>query len=365
MSRDRHLLVGRERDGSLGIAVAHVSDLSTDGSLWALWPTLREAVDSDAIAPGDPIGSIVVDDGAVVAWDIREPYRSDQYADLQDSDTMPETFDLPFEYRLFDQDATHSAIVVDEDAGTYETPAGDSLRGQGVVFTWPDVGPGNAPLDLVDSFMPETLDGTAPPPEREASGDDSDGSDGSGDSDDDTTGTTEVPQPPGENCNGRNDDDELCGLSAGWGRDDDATQNPGRCKHHKDQAIQTQSDSGSDSDADADQYADWRRYGEEEFGTEYPGAERHSIVIEGTAEENASTYELQVSTTLRPHPDIGTFDDTDEITAGGRGAAGEVQGGTDAFLFVGELTALSVSNPDVVTVSVDGEQVDPVTYDAP
>jgi hypothetical protein len=164
---------------------------------------------------------------------------------------MPTTIDLPFRYRLFDSDETHSAIVVDQDADTVRTPDGDSLRGTGIALTFPDVGPANAPIGMLESFMPASLPGTAPPPEREST--DSGGSDDGSDE----TGDTAVPQPPDEHCNGKSSDGTLCGLSANWGRDDPVDQNPGRCKYHKDQAIQT-SDGGTPIDETA--------YGEGGYG---------------------------------------------------------------------------------------------------
>lgn len=208
-----------------------LADVEVDESLWNLWSTLQQAVDTASLTAGTVVGHIVVEAGTVTAWSIRAPFRATQYAELHDaadavSQPMSQTIDLPIEYRLFDQDATHSAIVVDQDANTVETPDGQSLRGQGIALTFPDVGPANAPLAELQMFMPSSLPGTAPPPERE-----------SADSGSDTS--TEVPQPPGENCNGEASDGTLCGLAAGWGRSDDATQNPGRCRYHKNQAIST------------------------------------------------------------------------------------------------------------------------------
>jgi hypothetical protein len=231
----RFPLHGRATDDGPALAV-RLTDVEVDQSLWNLWPTLQQAVDTASLTPGTVVGHILVEAGTVTAWTIREPFRSDQYAELHDAagadpQPMTQTIDLPIEYRLFDSTETHSAIVVDQDADTVATPDGESLRGTGIALTFPDVGPANAPLGTLQMFMPSSLPGTAPPPEREST--DSDGSDGGSDETDDTT----VPQVPDEHCNGKSSDGTLCGLSAGWGRADDATKNPGRCKYHKDQAT--------------------------------------------------------------------------------------------------------------------------------
>jgi len=49
-----------------------------------------------------------------------------------------------------------------------------------------------------------------------------------------------APQPPDQDCNGETDSGGLCGLSYNWGRDEPVEQNPGRCRHHKDQAVDTE-----------------------------------------------------------------------------------------------------------------------------
>lgn len=125
-----------------------VSDLSIDGSLWTLWPTLKNAIDPDALAAPYEIGSVTVVDGSVDTWQIDERFR-----------------------------------VSDE---------------------------------------------------------------------------TRVPQPPDEHCNGTNDDGELCGLSANWGRDEPIEQNPGRCRYHKDEPIETAPNGGTAIDEVA--------YGEGRYG---------------------------------------------------------------------------------------------------
>ena len=42
-----------------------VADVSLDGSLWDLWPTLIDAIDGEALAAPHEVGTVSVADGTV------------------------------------------------------------------------------------------------------------------------------------------------------------------------------------------------------------------------------------------------------------------------------------------------------------
>jgi hypothetical protein len=79
---------------------------------------------------------------------------------------------------------------------------------------------------------------------------------------------------------------------------------------------------------------------------------RFAISDEGAGDP--SVYEFTVSGALEATDSVN---DNDELS--GSSARGQVNGGSDAYRFGGDITAFAVENQDVVTVYVDGEPVDP------
>lgn len=101
--------------------------------------------------------------------------------------------------------------------------------------------------------------------------------------------------------------------------------------------------------------------GDRDMPPELPGVEStdstttsdRTLTIDGTDAE-WTDYEFTVSETIENNPEVGTFGDGDEIN--GSTATGFVNGGTDGYLFTGELTDATVNGG--ATVLVDGETLD-------
>ena len=94
-----------------------------------------------------------------------------------------------------------------------------------------------------------------------------------------------------------------------------------------------------------------------------PPAE-HYVVVAGGSSSNVVDYQLTATGEVTPaegrsdwpvSADSVSFDPEDSVD--GRTASGTLGGGADAFWYDGGLTCFQVSDPDAVTVYVDGEAV--------
>ena len=98
---------------------------------------------------------------------------------------------------------------------------------------------------------------------------------------------------------------------------------------------------------------------EEDDYTPYSQDSRNRrIIIEGTSDDQSTTYELTVTGTLEPIDgetvdglDV-TWNDADDATQ--TTASGRVKGGADGFRFSGEIEEFSLGDESVATVYVDG-----------
>ena len=95
-------------------------------------------------------------------------------------------------------------------------------------------------------------------------------------------------------------------------------------------------------------YLDGERVDPDRFGLP------HELRIADEGIGDPSEYRLTVSGALAPTDSVN---DNDELS--GSSARGQVNGGSDAYRFGGEITAFAVENPDETTVYLDGERVDP------
>jgi hypothetical protein len=109
-------------------------------------------------------------------------------------------------------------------------------------------------------------------------------------------------------------------------------------------------------DGDLDLFVDGEEVDPDGFGSS--GLDRTvSIVGDGPRVE----YELTVSGELeKSTARDGSINSGDEID--GSTASGYVLGGTDSYRFAGEITDLTVDDPDAVSIYLDGEEVDPARF---
>lgn len=92
----------------------------------------------------------------------------------------------------------------------------------------------------------------------------------------------------------------------------------------------------------------------------------HSIVIDGVAGSGSSNYTLRASGPIEPVD--GTLDSY-EVTRNendvvdGETVRGRVAGGRDGFLVYGEITEISLEDPDAAVIRIDGAPVHTVVID--
>jgi hypothetical protein len=87
----------------------------------------------------------------------------------------------------------------------------------------------------------------------------------------------------------------------------------------------------------------------------------HTITI--TAAEEQADYRLRAAVALETSRDVelGGADGKEGLTAAGTVTPGE----SDTYRFEGPVTLFEASDADAITVSVDGEVVDPTTFESP
>ena len=109
-------------------------------------------------------------------------------------------------------------------------------------------------------------------------------------------------------------------------------------------------------DGDLEVYVNGEEVDPDGFGSDEP-ARSLSVVGTGPRVE----YELSVSGELeKSTARDGSINSSDEID--GSTATGYVLGGTDSYRFAGEITDLTVDDPDAVSIYLDGEEVDPARF---
>ena len=109
-------------------------------------------------------------------------------------------------------------------------------------------------------------------------------------------------------------------------------------------------------DGDLEVYVNGEEVDPDGFGSDEP-ARSLSVVGTGPRVE----YELSVSGELeKSTARDGSINSGDEID--GSTASGYVLGGTDSYRFAGEITDLTVDDPDAVSIYLDGEEVDPARF---